>query len=141
MLISTVLLICLDDCITWCGTVGCFIWWRKYSCLCFGFLLCLCSWCYCNPQAAKSFQQFFHVIWFSFWLMTGAALIKVTTNLIVIISSHMNIISDFQRDWLCHYAYVSYSYQRNYTFHIQIHSFFPPLWVSVSYVEYSTSLF
>lgn len=42
-----------------------------------------------------------------------SSLIKLTTDLNIIISSPMNMLSDFQRDWLCHFAYVSYSYQKN----------------------------
>lgn len=126
MLISTVL-IYSDDCITWCGAVGCFIWWRKYSCLCFGFLCCLGSCCYCNPQAARSFQQIFQVIWFSFWLMTEAASSSWQPTWILLSAA----------PWTCSVTFrgidsaILRTYhiliKRIYTFHIQFHSFFFPI--------------
>lgn len=68
-----ILLDCSDDCVSWCGAMGCFIWGRKYTCLCLGFLCCPCWWRFRSSQATKPFEQFFQVNWFSFWLMTKAA--------------------------------------------------------------------
>lgn len=68
------LLNCLDDCVSRCGAMGCFIWWRKYTCLCFGFFCCPCCWHFCSSQATKSIKQFFHIEWFSFWLVTSSCL-------------------------------------------------------------------
>lgn len=72
MFISTVLLLRLDDRVAWCWAMGCFIWWRKHSCLCLGFCQCLCSWCFCDPQAARSFQQILQFDWFPCRVMTDA---------------------------------------------------------------------
>lgn len=74
MLMLCVSLNCLDDCVSWCGAMGCFIWGRKYTCLCFGFLRCPCWWHCCSSQASTSIERFFQLNWFSFWLMTSTSL-------------------------------------------------------------------
>jgi hypothetical protein len=120
--------------------MGCFIWWRKHSCLCFGYNLCLCSWCYCNPQAAGSFQQLLQVVWFPFRLMTEAPSPRWQQTCILFSAvTRTCAVVNFQRDGS---AIIS-------TYHILIKSntnsifkfihFPPPMWVSVPYVECNTS--
>lgn len=67
------LLNCSDDCVSRCGAMGCFIWWRKYTCLCFGFFCCPCCWHFCSSPATRSIKQF-HIDWFPFWIARRSSL-------------------------------------------------------------------
>lgn len=63
-------LLVLDDYISWCWPMGCFVRRRKYTCLCFGYSLCSCCRYYCRSEVTQSFKKFLPVFWFSFWLTT-----------------------------------------------------------------------
>lgn len=129
MLILCFLLICLDDCFPWCGSMGCFIWWWELTCLCAGRIICPSSWCYCNSQAAKSFKQFIQIIWFPFWITSVTQRVD-NKHVYDPLSCNKNRPSQV---FLLSSVRIIISY-KNHALHIEIHSLFATSLASVTYL-------